>query len=61
MVPGAAFIVASPQQVSDASAGYLRTDPLRTVLWVLAVGTAFGIAWGRLTTSDGERERWRTP
>ena len=58
VVPGAALVVATPQQVSDAIAGYPRTDPLRIILWLLAVGIAFGIPWGRLTQSDGERDRW---
>jgi hypothetical protein len=51
--------MAQPQDVVDALPGLIGDAPLRPVLWVVALITAWGIPWSRLVGPSPDRRRDR--
>ena len=57
VVPKGSIPVAPVQDVIDAIGSHLASDPLRPILWILAIGAAWLIPWGALVGSSGRAER----
>jgi hypothetical protein len=54
--PAGSIPVAQPEDVARVVAEYWASDPLRPVLWLVALATAWLVPWGLLVGSD-DRDR----
>jgi len=57
VVPNGSIPIASIDDVADAVGEHLANDPLRPILWILAIGAAWLIPWGALVGSSGRADR----
>lgn len=56
-LPKGSIPIAPVQDVIDALGSHLASDPLRPILWILAIGAAWLIPWGALVGSSDRARR----
>ena len=56
-VPKGSIPIAPVQDVLDALGSHIADDPLRPILWILAISAAWLIPWGALVGSGDRAER----